>query len=56
MIDVKRESKDNDVFERAWSYVHDSAVGKILHHVGNYTAQTKMKFIILIDINLGLRL
>lgn len=56
MIDVKREPKENDVFERAWSYIHDNAVCKILHHVGNYSAQTKLKFIILIDINFGLRL
>lgn len=56
MTDVKSESKGNDVFERSWSYVHDNALCRILHHFGNYTTQTKMKFIILIDINFGLRL
>lgn len=51
MIDVKRESKENDGFERPWSDLHDNTLCKILRHFGNCTVQTKMKSIILIDIN-----
>lgn len=49
--DIKKESKENDVFERAWSDLHDNALCKILHHFGNYIVQTEMKSIILVDIN-----
>lgn len=51
MIDVKRESKENDVFERAWSDLYDNALCKILYHFGNCIKQTKVKSIILVDIN-----
>lgn len=51
MIDVKIESKENDVFERPWSDLHDNVPCKVLRQCGNYTVQTKMKSIVLIGIN-----
>lgn len=51
MIDIKKESKENDGFERTWSDLHDNALCKILRHLGNCIVQTKTKSIILIDIN-----
>lgn len=49
--DVKKESKENAVFKRAWSDLHDNALCKILHHFGNYLVQTEMKSIVLVHIN-----
>lgn len=54
MIDVKKTSRENDVFERAWSDLHDNALCKILYQFGNCTVQTKVKSIVLISIHFDL--